>query len=92
MTLIDMVKDLGSLDREMTIYAAEPWTENSKAITVPDHASGRLPPEAEQLGLTYFLEVFIAREVLDDWTESLGEDSTLQEQCVRLIKYAIDDA
>ena len=42
--------------------------------------------------MTYFLEVFIARDVLDDWTASLQGPPTLEDKCTRLIDYAINDA
>ena len=46
MTLIETVKSLDDLDDGDTIYAAEPWTENSKAIVAPEPASGGLPDQA----------------------------------------------
>lgn len=92
MTLIESVRDLDALDSESTIYAAEPWTENSKVIVAPEPASGGLPPEAEKLGLKYFLEVFIARDFIEDWKANLDAEPTLQQKCARLVKYAITDA
>ena len=92
MTLLDAINTLDDLDEVSTIYAAEPWAENSKAIVAQEPASGGLPAEAEKLGLKYFLEVFIARDFLDDWKGSLDEEPTLQEKCARLIQYAINDA
>lgn len=92
MMLIEAVRDLDSLDEERTIYAAEPWTENSKVVVAPEPESGGLPAEAEKHGLKYFLEVFIARDFLDGWKANLSKKPTLQEQCARLIQYAITDA
>lgn len=40
----------------------------------------------------YLLEVFIAAEVLEDWSESLGYKPTLEESAKRLYDYAINDA
>jgi hypothetical protein len=34
----------------------------------------------ERLNMKYFLEVFIARDFLDDWTASLEEPPTLEEK------------
>jgi hypothetical protein len=31
-----------------------------------------MPPEAEWLNLKYFLEVFIARNFIEDWTANCG--------------------
>jgi len=92
MRLIEAIRDLDSLDEESTIYAAEPWNENSEAIVAREPEAGGLPSEAERLGLKYFLEVFIAREVIEGWMSNLDAQPTLQQKCARLIKYAITDA
>lgn len=92
MTLIEAIRDLESLDGDNTIYAAEPWTRNSSAIVAPEPVIGGLPPEVIKLGMKYFLEVFIARDFLEDWKSSLGIEPTLEQQCERLIKYATTDA
>ena len=89
MKLIDVVGELVSFDRQNTIYASEPWTPDCEAIVAPESA---MPPMTlERLKMKYFLEVFIARDVLDDWTTSV-ESPTLRESCARLIHYAIYDA
>jgi len=90
MTLIEAIRDLGKHDAEATIYAAEPWTEESQAVVAFEPEEGGLPVEAENL--SYFLEVFIARDFLEDWEATLGASPTLQELCARLIQYAINDA
>jgi hypothetical protein len=92
MRLLELVRTLDSLDIESTIYALEPWTENSKALVASEPDSGGLPADAKELGLKYFLELFIARQFLEDWVGSLGTEPTLQEKCARLIQYAINDA
>jgi hypothetical protein len=91
-TLIELIRDLDSLDEGSTIYAAEPWAENSKAILGPEPEAGGLPTQAAKLGLKYFLEVFIAQDLLEGWTANLDAEPTLQEKCARIIKYAITDA
>ena len=92
MTLLDVVRDLDSFDNEGIICATKPWTENSHAIVVVEPQARRLPAEAEKLGMDYFLDVFIGRELLEDWTANLDAEPTLQQKCARIIKYAITDA
>jgi hypothetical protein len=92
MTLTEIIRDLESLDNEGTICAVKPWTENSKAIVVVEPEARRLPTEAANLGMEYFLDVFVAREFLEGWTANLDTQPTLQEKCARLIQYAISDA
>jgi hypothetical protein len=83
---------LDSLDEGGTLYAAEPWAEDSQAVVAPEPDHGGLPADAQKLGLKYFLEVFIARDFLEAWVTNLGREPTLQEKCSRLIQYAITDA
>jgi hypothetical protein len=77
MKLIDAISQLNSFDQESTIYASRPWAENSTAIVAREPESGNLPLEAERLGLSYFLEVFVAREFIEDWTANLNAQPTL---------------
>jgi hypothetical protein len=92
MTLIEIIRDLESFENEGIICVAKPWTENSKAAVIIDPQARRLPREAVELGLEYFLDVFIVREFLEDWTANLSREPTLQEKCARIIQYAITDA
>ena len=92
MTLLESVRDLDSLDEEGTIYAAEPWTADSRVIIARQPEIGGHSAEAQKLGLEYFLEVYIAREFLEGWEKYLDAEATLQQRCARLIEYAINDA
>jgi len=92
MTLLDVIRDLESFDNEGIICATKPWTESSQAIVVVEPQARRIPAEAEKLGMNYLLDVFIAREFLNDWIANLNIEPTLQQKCARIIKYAITDA
>jgi hypothetical protein len=86
--LIDIVANLGSYDAELTIYAAKPWTCDTEVVVAREPARGGLPPEAESRGAEYFIEVSVAKELLEDWTATEGARSTERERCERLIHYA----
>ncbi|MES2996026.1 MAG: hypothetical protein V4733_04365 [Verrucomicrobiota bacterium] len=90
MTLIEVIRDLENHHAEATIYATEPWSEKSRAVVAFEPEEGGVPVEAENL--SYFLEVFVARDFLEDWEPTLEFPPTLQERCARLIQYAINDA
>lgn len=92
MTLNSIVTDLAAVDEAATIYAAEPWAVDSKALVAQEPPAGGLPAEAKAAGLKYFLEVAIARDFLDGWIASLDHAPSAQELCDRLIRYAITDA
>jgi hypothetical protein len=90
--LIDVIKKLAEFDTEDTIYAAEPWTELSKAMVAREPVGGGLPSEVSDACMRYFLEVAIALEFVEDWTASLQERPTPSAICHRVIEYAINDA
>ena len=92
MKLIDVITQLKSLDESLTIYAEAPWQKDSTAMVRPEPDDGSLPPDASKLGCTYFLEVSIARDFLDDWSGQLSSEPTQDQKCLRVIEYAINDA
>jgi hypothetical protein len=92
MTLVQLVKDLYLVVESDTIYAAEPWTMSSEAIAAAEPEAGGMAVEINDLQLTYFLEVAIAREVLEGWKRNRHPQPSLHEECLRLIEYARNDA
>jgi hypothetical protein len=90
MTLSEVIRDLENHEAEATIYALEPWSEDSLAVVAFEPDGGGLPEEAKNL--SYFLEVFVARDFIEDWLPSLDSSPTPQELCSRLIQYATNDA
>ena len=92
MTLHDVVRSLPRLDEDLTIYAQSPWSVSSPALVAEEPEAGGLPDVALRQSLDYFIEVFIAREFLQDWVRSRGGSATFREQCERLIQYALNDA
>jgi hypothetical protein len=91
-TLLEVIEGLDVLPEEATIYAQQPWSDGSTAIAGIEDDDGR-PPESARLGhLDYFLEVSIAREILEDWADTLDHSATPSERCARIIRYAEDDA
>lgn len=91
-TLLEVIGELDAVDREATIYASKPWTTESTALVAEEPESGGLPPEARDLGLDYFLEVFVASEFLAAWIANLNATPSVEQRCRRLIAYAVNDA
>jgi hypothetical protein len=92
MTLLDVTKSLSSLDDSFTIYALEPWTVDSLAVAALEPEGGGIPTVAELEGMSYFLEVSIAKEFVQGWLKGKSANPTAEEQCDRLIRYAVKDA
>lgn len=73
----------------MMICAQKPWTAASRARLVSAEARGGVPDDAKAEGLDYFLEVHVAKEVL----EVFGDRSeTVDRKLALLIYYAENDA
>ena len=91
MQLVDVVRDLDTQAQDdgdlETIFVRRPWAPESDAIVAPLTEDGRVPPTVSAAGFEYFLEIPVAREVLEFWSNPSALD-----RCNRLIEYAINDA
>ena len=90
--MLEVVKNLEKADLEDTIYAVDPWTESSEAVLLREDPIGSIPAPARDFGMSYFIEVAIAKEFLEDWAASQPTTPTEKEKCARLIRYAKNDA
>ncbi len=93
MTLADLMEQLDSLDDDLTIYAGKnpDWSANSPAVVLPEPEDGGVPDEAR--GMSYLLEVFLAQEVVQAWSEWRdGRKPTAIDKCEAVIYYAENDA
>jgi hypothetical protein len=90
MKLIEAVQQLAKLDDDFTIYAREPWTPSTDARVALEGSEEEKKISAE--GLRYFIEVFIARDFLEDWRPTQKKAPTEGQCCGRLIEYATNDA
>ena len=77
-TVADAIAALDTLDEDDVIYARKPWSPTAAAMIGPD--------DLEPAGFEYFLEVSVAREVLE------GPLLTLDERVRLLLHYAEYDA
>jgi hypothetical protein len=89
MNLEKLLDALPELPEEECILARKPWTHASEAITAPLGEDFRVPTKLTEVGLEYFLEVHVAKEVL----EVLGDRPASREKRLELlIFYAENDA
>ena len=89
MNLRQAIEDLESLDTDATIVARRPWSVGSDAKVVAPSMLGPAAPDVRRDGLEYFLEVSVAREVL----EVFGDRTPSEEEKVAcLVFYAENDA
>lgn len=92
MELADVCRRLHELPAEDTIYARSPWSPDSEAVVATEPDEGGLPMAAAERGLSYFIEVVLAREFLADWYAAQAAEVSDESACQRLIAYAEHDA
>jgi hypothetical protein len=90
MTLIEAVQQLAGLDSDLTIYARPPWKPSAEARLAIEGTDEEKKIRAD--GLSYFLEVVIAQEFLEDWRSTQRGKPTEVQTFDRLIAYATNDA
>lgn len=89
MNLEQLLDRIHELPDGECIFARKPWSATSEAVTAPLGENFQVPSDVVALGLDYFLEVHIAREVL----EVFGDRPASSEEKLRLlIFYAENDA
>lgn len=90
-TLQQLLDGLASLSDEETLYAAQPWSPSSDAVSLEEDS-----PEADDAqarGLKYLLEVDLAKDVVDVWSQWRdGRQPTSSEVVEAVIHYAEHDA
>jgi len=88
-TLRSLIAEINQLEPTYTIFAREPFTGDSDAVVYDTAPSYTYPQEVIDSGLSYFLEVELAKDLIDGL---LGPDADLDTRVARVIHYAIHDA
>jgi isopenicillin N synthase-like dioxygenase len=87
MRLIELIASASDwTDDDTAIYVTRPWRGDADAILVSPAPDTTEPVERDGTHYDYFLETFIARDVLE------GLDGSADDWCQRLIDYAENDA
>lgn len=89
MNLEQAVMTLDALNQDSILCVRRPWDARSECVVaMPDENFG-VPADVKEAGFSYFLEVFVASEVLEVLE---GKPSTNDERVRLLIYYAENDA
>ena len=73
MILVEVISKIYELDEFQTIYLRAPWSPDSRAVVALEPDEGGLSPEVVEMGLSYFIEVAIAQDFLEDWKNSQSD-------------------
>jgi hypothetical protein len=90
MRVMELTRELYSLNEDLKIYAKKPWTCESKVELFKEPEDGSLPIELSD-DFEYFLEVFIAKDVIPNLSH-VEPSYTLEQWAEKLIHYAENDA
>tara|TARA_R110002012_G_scaffold18201_3_gene67085 strand:+ start:1413 stop:1679 length:267 start_codon:yes stop_codon:yes gene_type:complete len=88
MNLLEIIEVLDEQDSHSTIWISSEydWSANSNVIVALEPEDGSKPNSVGKK-FEYFLEVFIAKEILEEF-----ENKTPFEKTKRIIEYAVNDA
>ncbi len=92
MKLTDLIKDIENVDQEAIIFQED--RENPNSDIILSYAEGGDEGVKEEDGKKYYylIEVFLAKEFVDDWEASIDYVPSIEEKAKRLYDYAINDA
>lgn len=91
MILSKLLENLDDFDDRLTIYVEKnpEWSCNSRAV-IPQSDDGE--KIVEQNGLKFFLEVYVAKEVIEVWEEKCRRKPSTEDICRAIIYFAENDA
>ena len=92
MKLTDLIKDIENIDQEAIIFQEDRENPNSDIILSFAEEGDEGIKNVEGRKYYYLIEVFLAKEFVEDWEASLDYKPTLEETAKRLYDYAINDA
>jgi len=76
MKLYEVISQLDKYSDDQCIYAAQSngtWFSESDAFVVPNPEDGATTQIIDGITAVYFLEVFLAKEILEDWGNIAGK-------------------
>lgn len=92
MKLIDLIKDIENVDQEAIIFQEDRENSNSDIILSYAEEGDEGVKEEDGKKYYYLIEVFLAKEFVDDWEASIDYEPSIEEKAKRLYDYAINDA
>jgi hypothetical protein len=92
MKLVDLVNTINTVDEESIIFQEDRENFDSDIILSFAEEGDEGVKEEGEKKYYYLIEVFLAKEFIDDWVASLNYKPTVNEIAKRLYEYAINDA
>ncbi|SIP96074.1 hypothetical protein SAMN05880574_10314 [Chryseobacterium sp. RU37D] len=92
MNIINFINDIDKVDEDLIIFLQDINNFKSKMILdYPEDGDNGIK-EKDGQKYYYLLEVFLAKEFIEDWIESLDYSPSNEEIAKRVYEYGINDA
>lgn len=92
MNLVDFVNSIESVDEDSIIFQEDREIFESNIILgLAEEGDGGVKEEGGKK-FYYLIEVYLAKEFINDWIESINYKATPEDIAKRLYDYAINDA
>lgn len=92
MKLIELIENLETINDDLIIFQENLDDFNSEVILSQSEEGNKEIKIVNNKKYYYLIEVFLAKEFVDDWIQSLNHLPTENEIAKRLYDYAINDA
>ncbi|QCR21729.1 hypothetical protein [Pontibacter sp. SGAir0037] len=92
MKLVELIKELEAIDDELVIYHADMKKYESDIILAYAEDDDNGVKVVDGKSYSYLIEVFLAKEFVEDWVQSLRKNPTDDQIAKRLFKFGINDA
>lgn len=87
--LTSVIKNISDYNPDLVICAKEPWDAESECVVIELRDDDTVPSLIREGDFNYFLEVFLAQEIIEDFKERLPAGYNAVDL---LIYYASNDA
>lgn len=92
MKLIDVVENIENFKEELIIFQENRDDYNSDVILSNGEEGDKGIKDKNGKKYYYLIEIFLAKELIEDWIQSLSYSPSPDEITKRLYDYAINDA
>lgn len=92
MKLVDLIPEIERINEELIIFQEDTNDFNSDIILSPADDNDGGVKEENGRTYQYLIEVFLAKEFIEDWVSGLNYSPTQNEIAKRLHEYAMNDA
>lgn len=92
MKLIDLVNNINDIDEELIIFQKDLNDYDSDIVLSTGEGETKVTIEKNGGSFHYLIEVFLAKEFIEDWIKSQSHLPNSTEIAQRLYNYAINDA